>query len=92
LFVGKNIEITGTIEKATTTRYNYTHTINDQTYGTLGLRSSTINLNALSGDTQIQGQIIDFVNNMYVVDVTQAAMLSQDKETPTSALLYFPRP
>jgi hypothetical protein len=54
LFVGKNIEITGSIEKATTTRYNYTHTINDQTYGTLGLRSSTINLNALSGDTEIQ--------------------------------------
>jgi hypothetical protein len=46
----------------------------------------------LSGDTEIQGQIIDFVNNMYVVDVTQAAMLSQDKENTASALLYFPRP
>jgi hypothetical protein len=29
---------------------------------------------------------------MYVVNVTQAAMLSQDKENPTSALLYFPLP
>lgn len=92
LFVGKSIEITGSIEKEPTTRYSYTHMINDQTYGTLGLRSSTINLNALSWNTQIEWQIIDFVNNIYVVDVTQAAMLSQDKENTTSSLLYFPLP
>lgn len=92
LFVGKNIQSTGNIEKASTTRYNYTHTINDEKYGTLGLRSSTINLNALSGTTEINWQIIDFINNIYIVDVTQAAMISEDKEVPSSSLLYFPRP
>ncbi len=92
LFVGKNIQISGSIEKTSTKKYNYTHTINDQIYGTLWLRSTTMNLNSLSGLIQIEWQIIDFVNNTYIIDVTQAAMLSQDKETSSSSLLYFPLP
>lgn len=92
LFVGKDIELTDIPQKISSRRLNYTHTIEDPTYGTLWLRSSSIDLNALSGSTKLQGKIIDFTNNIYIVDITQAEMLSQDQENNGQKLLYFPRP
>lgn len=91
LFVGKSITTEWIIQKASSRKYNYTHTIEDTNYGVLWLRSTTIDLNALSGTTKLEWQVIDFVNNIYIVEITNAEMLSKDKETQSS-LLYFARP
>ena len=92
LFVGKNIEITGNIQKISTRKYKYTHTIDNQEYGILGLRSSNINLNNISGNVLVQWQIIDFINNIYVIDVREMVTTPQDKENLSWAILYFPLP
>lgn len=91
LFVGKAITTEWIIQKATSRKYSYTHTIEDTNYGLLGLRSTTIDLNALSGTTKIEWQVTDFVNDIYIVEVTSAEMISQDKDVQAS-LLYFARP
>jgi hypothetical protein len=92
LFVGKDIKLTGILQKTTSKKLNYTHTMEDPTYGILWLRSSIADLNTLSGNIKLQGKIIDFSNNIYIVDVTYTEILSQDQDNNTQRLLYFSRP
>lgn len=91
LFVGKSITSEWLLQKVSSKKYNYTHTIEDTNYGRLWIRSTTIDLHTLSGTIKIEGQVTDFVNDMYIVDITNAEMLSQ-KQATQSPLLYFARP
>jgi hypothetical protein len=92
LFIGKDISTTGIIQKIDSKRLNYIYTIENSTYGTLWLRSSIVNFNTLSGSVKLQGKVVDFINNIYVVDVTNAEIISQHQASNTQKLLYFSRP
>lgn len=91
LFVGKDIITQGIISTGKNTKAKYTHLIQSP-YGELGLRSLGVNLNEFSGDVQIEGKVIDFINNLYVVQVTKITP-STDKTTSTNdPIVYFSQP
>ncbi len=89
LFVGKEVTFTGTLERNPSTRYSYTHTLQDNNYGTIGLRSSMINLYELQGEVSLHGKVVDFTNNMYIVEVSSIVTPSTGSG---SDILYFATP
>lgn len=90
LFVGKDIIISGITERSQSSRYAYTHTLEDQTYGILGLRSASTNLYALSGIVYLAGRVTDFENGLYVLEVKE--VLPNPNEVPSEPLLFFDTP
>ena len=90
LFVGKDILVQGPIERNSNKKYSYTHILQDSTYGKIWLRSSTINLYGLSGDISLAGKIVDFTNNMYILEV--ASIVTPEDEISWGTVLYFNKP
>lgn len=90
LFVGKNITLEWIIKQYDGRRNSYTHTITDKKYWTLWLRSTSIDINALSGDTKVQWQVVDFINNTYIVDIKDISLNTSTKTN--NNILYFPKP
>ncbi len=74
LFVGKEVELTGTLV-AWGKSWLYTHTM-QSSYGTLWLRSTSINLKDFVGEVKLWGQIMDFVDNTYIIDVRNISFLT----------------
>lgn len=90
LFVGKDIVVEWLVERATSTRYSYTHTLSsDELYGMIGLRSSSINLYELQDIVKLSWRIVEFSNNLYVLEVQQVV---QDESETQSGILYFSTP
>lgn len=90
LFVGKDITLEWVIERNNVTRYSYTHTLADDIHGTVWLRSSSLNLYELTGQVTVQGKVSDFINNMYIIEVTQVK--HTDGDDSWSGVLYFSTP
>lgn len=88
LFVGKDVILTGTLERNPSTRYSYTHFMDEVNYGKVGLRSSTINLYELKDEVSLQGKVVDFVNNMYIIEIGKVI----PQQATWSQILYFPTP
>lgn len=90
LFVGKDIVLTWSITRNTVTKYSYTHMLTTIDYGDLWLRSSSVNLYGLSWSVEVKWKIVDFSNNMYIVEVSG---LGTGQHTQTgSDTLYFSTP
>lgn len=91
-FVGKEINLEGLVSKDN--NQNYTHSLMNDEYGLLALRSSTINLNDYIGATTVEWQIVDFIDNVYIVEVVRATSLNQEKGLSTGEYVwwisYFP--
>lgn len=92
LFVGKNIKLTWEINAVKSKKNLYRHSLNDNQYGLLWLRSSIIDLNQLSWEISIEWQIIDFIDNIYIVDVVKTSTQETESVNSWSNLIYFPNP
>lgn len=62
----------------------YTHRVDDATYGLVGLRSSS-SLSGLSGDIEFIGKVVDYIDDIYVLEVSK--IIHHDLET-----MYFEEP
>lgn len=88
LFIGKEVSLQGTLDRSPNNKYTYTHSITDNQIGTVGLRSSTINLYNQTGVVYLSGKVADFAHNMYIIEVT--ALADQWSNEPST--LYFQTP
>lgn len=91
LFVGKELLVEWTIERNTNKKYSYTHTLEDTTHGVLWLRSSTINLYGLSWTVALAGKIVDFTNNIYILEINSIVDADED-DALAWEILYFDKP
>lgn len=53
-----------------TSSTQYTHRLETIDYGTIGLRSSILDLSSLSGEMEFHGTVVDFAQNMYIFEVS----------------------
>jgi hypothetical protein len=97
--VGDDIALTGVIVSDGDLRF-YTHTLDHDEYGIVGLKSRNINLSAHKGNVQIQWTIDTEIDGMIVVDVKNVVLLPEDtvetadiitsEQYIRSAGIYFP--
>lgn len=87
--MGEELDLMGELTKNDVTSYPYTHSIQDETHGTFGLRSSSINLYTLTGEVRILWKIVDYTNSLYILEVIEAS--TQETEGQEK-ILYFPTP
>lgn len=79
LFIGKELVLTGEIEKNTTKNAAYTHFLHTQDYGIVGLRSTSLNMyDITAGTVQVEGKVSDFSHNKYVIEVIAIQPLTQE--------------
>ena len=84
LQLGQSISLTGNIVQHGD-YVNYTHTISVPVYGTVGLKSKTIDLNQYTGMVQVNGVVEKkFQETMYIVEVTSVSG-SQVSSLPTTS-------
>lgn len=74
LFVGKEVSLTGTLLPWWKQWY-YTQTLQNSIYTKLWLRSTSINFKDFTWEVQLGGQVVDFVDGTYVIDVTSIQSL-----------------
>lgn len=81
LFIGQDADLTGTISEHNN-KLSYTHSIQTLHYGAVWLRSNTIPLQQyLNTEVQVMGKVVDYQNDIYIIDVTNIVSLSANSNT-----------
>lgn len=68
LFVGKELGLSGTLRKGGDLT-SYSHTLETEQYGTLGLKSTSVSLNEFKGTVVVGGIVDDYINGVYIIRV-----------------------
>jgi len=75
--VGDSIQLVGILARSTDPR-SFSHTLESAEYGTVGIKSRTLNLNAYTGELQLSGYIEKLQGTMFIVEID--AIVGQEIE------------